>query len=151
MVSDMHLQLVAIVLRRGAALDRASGVLTLLGLVAGLAPLFGITVDPFFSVVAVVMLVLGIAEKYWAQRVAIDAELFSVLAVRTKDFEDAVSQLDAALHQLGLAPAVATPRSLADRSRAALRLLRLQTVFLGAQCLLAVGACIAASWFSFHA
>lgn len=146
MAYDMHLQLMAIVLRRGAVIDHISSVLTLLALMIGLAPLLGVAINPVVSVAAVVMLILGMAEKYWAQRVAIDEQLFSLLAARAADFDDTVSQLDTALQRLGLAPAAVAPRSLESRSRGALRLLRWQSAFLGAQCLLTVAACIAAPW-----
>lgn len=147
MASEMQLHLVASLLQRGASLDHLSSVLTLLGLLAGIAPVLGLPVAPAVWVLAVVMLILGIAEKYWAQRVAIDAQLFPLLATKEDHFHDAAGQLDTALQELGLAPKTATPRTPIDRSRGALRLLRRQVVCLGAQCFLMVAACIAAPWF----
>lgn len=146
MVSHLHLQLIATLLRRGAAIDHASSALTLLGLVIGLAPTVGVPVSAWGTIAAVLMLVLGGAEKYWAQRVAIDAELFSVLAGRANDVNAAFNELDTALHELGLAP-IDTSQSLRERnalerSRGALRLLRWQGGMLGGQCLVALVACI---------
>lgn len=79
MTSNMHLQLVATLLRRGVALDHMSSVLTLLALLIGLAPILAITIEPLALVTAILIVLLGLAEKYWAQRVAIDVELFNVL------------------------------------------------------------------------
>lgn len=145
MTSNMHLQLVAILLRRGVALDHLSSVLTLLALLIGLAPIFAIAIEPLALLTAILTVLLGLAEKYWAQRVAIDAELFSVLASQVHDYDTKVSDLDKALDELGLAPAPTTPRSLAERSCGALRLLRWQAICLGAQCLLTLTTCITAT------
>lgn len=146
MASEMHLQLLAILLGRGQVLDRASSVLTLLGLLLALAPLLGLPLMPLASSVAIMILILGIFEKYWAQRVAIDAELFDVLATKAENFNHAVSELDTALSELGLAPAVTTSHSLTERSRGALRLLRWQAISLTGQCILMIALCVAAPW-----
>ena len=141
-ISKLHLQLLVTLLRRGVAIDNASSVLTVLALLVGFAPWLAISVNVWATSVAVILLLLGLAEKYWAQRVAIDAELFSLLAQRTDDFDSALSELDHALYGLGLAPAVAA-RSLSERSRGALRLLRWQASFFGVQCVLALLVCTA--------
>ena len=145
MTSNMHLQLVAILLRRGIALDHLSSVLTLLALLIGLAPILAITIEPLALVTAILIVLLGLAEKYWAQRVAIDVELFNVLTRQAHDYETTISNLDRALDELGLAPAPTISRSLSERSRGALRLLRWQAIYLGAQCLLTLTACIIAT------
>ena len=139
-VSKLHLQLLATLLRRGVALDRASSVLTVLALLLGLAACLGLEVNAWVLLVALLLLLLGLAEKYWAQRVAIDAELFELLAQRADDFEVAGRELDTALHALSLAPALVI-RSLGERSRGALALLRWQIGVLAAQSLLVVLLC----------
>ena len=151
MTSDMHLHLVAILLRRGAALDHISSILTLLALLIVLTPILAITIDWLVSLIAILILLLGLAEKYWAQRVAIDTELFSLLAAKAHDFDSKVNELDTALNELGLAPTTTTHRSLAERSRGALRLLRWQALCLGAQCLLTLAACITATGLALYA
>lgn len=151
MTSNMHLQLVAILLRRGIALDHLSSVLTLLALLIGLAPILAIAIEPLALVTAILVVLLGLAEKYWAQRVAIDIELFNVLASQAHDYDTKVSDLDKALNELGLAPAPTIPRSLSERSRGALRLLRWQAIYLGAQCLLTLAACITATVLALYA
>lgn len=142
-VSKLHLQLLATLLRRGVALDRASSVLTVLALLLGLTACLGLEVNAWVLLVVLLLLLLGVIEKYWAQRVAIDAELFELLAQRADDFEVAGRELDTALHALGLAPAVVT-RSLAERSCGALALLRWQIGVLAAQGLLVLLLCGAA-------
>ena len=56
--------------------------------------------------------------------------------------------LDQALHSLGLQPTDAAPRDWLQRSRAALRLLRLQAAWLVAQLLLALVVILATPWLS---
>ncbi|HHX33856.1 MAG TPA: hypothetical protein GX719_01105 [Gammaproteobacteria bacterium] len=91
-------------------------------------------------------MLLGIVEKYWAQRVAIDAELFKVLAAEAQNLEHVVLQLDTALCDLGLATDKAEERSIAQRCQGALGLLRRQIICLGAQITLVVMAAIALAW-----
>lgn len=142
-VSKLHLQLLATLLRRGVAIDRASSVLTVLALLLGSAACLGLEVNAWVLLVALLLLLLGLTEKYWAQRVAIDAELFELFAQRVDDFEIAGRELDTALHALGLAPALVT-RSLGERSRGALALLRWQASLLAVQGLLVLLLCCVA-------
>ena len=153
----MHLTLVISLLRRGAALDQASSLLTLLGLSVALAPLFGLAVNSWLTLAGLLMLLLGIVEKYWAQRVALDADLFSAL-VDTKDIEQALSELDTALQQLGLAPVDNNPalspsvlkRGLLSRNQGAIRLLRWQIISLSGQVILVLVASAAGCWLAFY-
>lgn len=141
-VSKLHLQLLATLLRRDVAIDQASSVLTVLALLIGVVPVLGVTVNAWYLLLALLMLLLGVVEKYWSQRVAIDAELFDVLAQRVNDFEIAGHELDTALYELGLAPVV-TVRSFTERSHGALALLRRQIAVLAAQSVLALLICLA--------
>lgn len=61
MTCEIHLQLMSILLRRGITLDRVSNVLTLVGLLTGLVPLFGFQLYPLVSVAALVILMLAMA------------------------------------------------------------------------------------------
>ncbi|MBB1518584.1 hypothetical protein [Aquipseudomonas guryensis] len=148
MATDMQLQLVASLLRRGRLLDQLSTGLTLLALALGLAPLLSGQVNPASAVLCGLLVLLGLAQKYWAVRVALDAELFAQLAGQPEQLADRTRQLDAALHSLGLQPANSDERPWPERCRGALRLLRLQVAWLAAQILLALAAVLAMPWLS---
>lgn len=148
MATDMQLQLVAGLLRRGRLLDQLSTGLTLLALALGLAPLLSGQVNPANAVFCGLLVLLGLAQKYWAVRVALDGELFAQLAGQPEQLAEHTRQLDAALHSLGLQPANPVELSWVERCRGALRLLRLQVTWLAAQILLALAAVLAMPWLS---
>jgi len=108
----------------GTALTVAAAGLLLAG-IGGRAPEAGIVV-------------LGIAAKYLALRVAFDARLFALAAERAL----ATEPFDAAMTRLGLLAPPKTGRAWADRCRGARRLLRLQAAAVAAQCGLAAAAAI---------
>lgn len=149
MASEMQLQLVACLLRRGRQLERLSDGLTLLALAIGLAPLLGGNPNPASALLCGLLVMLGLAQKYWAVRVALDGELFARLARQPEQLATHTQQLDQALAGLGLQPATAGGRDWDTRSRGALQLLRRQALWLGAQVLLALAAILAMPWFSF--
>ncbi|MWV14793.1 hypothetical protein F3I16_01940 [Pseudomonas sp. L-22-4S-12] len=149
MASELQLQLVASLLRRGRLLDQLSGGLTLLALAIGLAPLLGSTPSSASALLCGLLVMLGLAQKYWAVRVALDGELFARLARQPQQLAAHTQQLDLALTGLGLQPATAGGRDWDARSRGALQLLRRQALWLGAQVLLALAAILAMPWFSF--
>lgn len=148
MATEMQLFTVASLLRRGRAMDRLSSALTLFGLAIGLAPLLGATAQPLSAVFCALLVLLGLIEKYWALRVALDAELFQHLAGDTERLSARTIDLDQALLGLGLQPANKTARSWDERSRGALCLLRLQAFWLLAQLLLAVSLLLGLPWLS---
>lgn len=148
MATEMQLQLVASLLRRGRMLDQLSTGLTLLALVLGLAPLISSPVNPGSALLCGLLVLLGLAQKYWAVRVALDAELFAQLAGQPEELAERTRQLDTALQNLGLQPLNSPERPWADRCRGALRLLRLQVAWLAAQILLALAAVLAMPWLS---
>ncbi|WP_252272352.1 hypothetical protein [Pseudomonas subflava] len=148
MASEMQLTLVAGLLRRGRGLDLLSNALTLLALAYGLAPLLGMPYSATGGVLCGLLVMLGLAQKYWAVRVALDAELFTRLANDAAGLADHTTDLDQALLQLGLQHAKAPPRDWDDRCRGALRLLRLQAAWLITQLLLALAAILAMPWLS---
>lgn len=148
MVTEMQLFTLASLLRRGKALDGLSSAVSLLGLAIGLAPLLGAVAQPLGALFCALLLLLGLVEKYWALRVALDAELFQHLADDAEHLALRTPDLDQALTQLGLQPANLAARSWDERSRGALRLLRLQAFWLLAQLLLAVSMVLGLPWFS---
>ncbi|WP_411383735.1 hypothetical protein ACK3BK_03430 [Pseudomonas sp. L7] len=131
----MNLYLVATLLARGRQLERLSDALTLLAIAYGLAPLLGLHLHPLASVLCILLLILGLAHKYWAIRVALDAELFARLAASPQRADD-TRALDRALFDLNLKAKADDPRDWPTRSQAALALLRRQSLCLGLQLLL---------------
>ncbi|MCY1414602.1 hypothetical protein D9M71_300560 [compost metagenome] len=133
----MNLLVVACLLGRGKQLERLSDGLTLLALAYGLAPLLGAPLPLLASLLCIVLLALGVLHKYWAIRVAVDAELFAHLAA-SHDLAADTQALDRALFELKLKPQAADSRAWPARSQAALALLRRQAVCLGLQLSLAL-------------
>ncbi|WP_372875083.1 hypothetical protein [Pseudomonas sp.] len=148
MATEMQLFTVAGLLRRGKALDGLSSALTLLGLAIGLAPLLGAVAQPLGALFCALLVLLGLLEKYWALRVALDAELFQRLANDAERLPLRTLDLDQALVRLGLQPANKAARSWDERSCGALRLLRLQALSLFTQLLLAVAIVLGLPWLS---
>ncbi|WP_338479042.1 hypothetical protein VRB67_24380 [Pseudomonas trivialis] len=145
MPADMELQVVASLLRRGRSLDQLSTGLTLLGVLFGLAQVLMASISPICLLLSLWMVIFGLLQKYWALRVAFDADLFTLLARdigRTAD-------LDQALQALGLQSAKRAGRSWIERRRGALKLLRKQAWLLGAQALLTLGVILASPWLPF--
>lgn len=148
MATEMQLFTVASLLRRGRAMDRFSNALTLFGLAIGLAPLLGAPALALGAVFSALLVLLGLIEKYWALRVALDADLFQHLAGDAERLAARTIELDQVLLGLGLQPAGKAARSWDERSRGALRLLRLQALALLAQVLLAVIIVLGLPWLS---
>lgn len=134
----MNLYVIASLLRRGAQLERWADVISLLALAYGLAPLVGTALHPLAMLACIVLLGLGLLHKYWAIRVALDADLFARLAAST-DLPAETRALDHALAELRLKPTADDSRDWPARSQGALALLRRQAVCLGLQVLLALG------------
>lgn len=131
----MNLRLVASLLARGRQLERLSDGMTLLAIACSLAPLFGVALASPAYALCVALLVIGLAHKYWAIRVALDAELFTHLAA-SSDLPADTQALDRALHELRLKPSASDSRQWPARSQAALALLRRQALCLAVQVLL---------------
>ena len=145
MPADMQLQVVASLLRRGRSLDQLSTGLTLLGVLFGLAQLLMVSITPICLLLSLWMIILGLLQKYWALRVAFDADLFALMA---KDIER-TGELDQSLQTLGLQPANRASRHWTERQRGALKLLRKQAYLLGAQVLLTLAVILASPWLPF--
>lgn len=143
-----ELLLVAALLRRGRSLDHLSTALSLLALACGLAPLLGAAASPALAPVCALLLLTGLAEKYWALRVALDAELFQRLAQAGEQLGAQTQALDQALQRLGLLQERQPQRSWESRCKGALVLLRRQSLCLLLQLSVALFAILAAFYFS---
>nr|NYU03233.1 hypothetical protein [Pseudomonas sp. SbOxS1] len=146
---DMQLQATASLLRRGDSLDRLSSGLTLLGALLGLSQ-YVIPGPGWWGLVCSSgLLVLGLWQKYWALRVAFDADLFRHLANPAEELPQHTQALDQALAALGLQPADRGGRPWSERIAGALKLLRRQALLVAAQLLLTLVFILAGPWLTF--
>ncbi|XVN14328.1 hypothetical protein QZH47_25200 [Pseudomonas corrugata] len=148
MSSDMQLHAVASLLRRGHSLDQFSTGLTLLAALLGLGQWLVGSVDPWLLLFSITLFSLGVLQKYWALRVAFDADLFQRVADGIQPLAERTQALDQALSTLGLQPARGG-RPWSERSHGALRLLRRQSLLLAAQIVLTLGFILASPWLAF--
>lgn len=153
MNTELSLTVIASLLRRGRSLDNLSSGLTLLSLALGLTQLWAATPSLVLLATVVLLLLSGLIEKYYALRVAFDADLFQALADDSRPLADKTQALDQALASLGLQPADKAGRSWALRSQGALKLLRQQVLFVALQVVLLLGVLLIFPWLqpaSFH-
>lgn len=146
MNADLQLHIIASLLRRGRTLDSLSTGLTLLSIALGLSQLWLPPSGLLMSWV-VLLVVLGVGEKYYAVRVAFDAELFQKLADDPANLTRNTRALDQALEALSLQPADKAGRAWPLRSQGALKLLRQQVLLLALQIMLLLGALLIFPWF----
>jgi hypothetical protein len=132
------LLLVAALLRRGRSLDHLSSALSLVAVVFGLAPWLGVQASLGLALICTSLLIAGLAAKYWALRVALDAELFQRLAEAGEQLEQQTYALDQALQNLGLHNAPQNERAWSHRCQGALVLLRKQALCLLLQVVIVV-------------
>lgn len=149
MSHEMQLHVVASLLRRGKALDNLSTGVTVVCLGFGLIQLLITGTTPFLLILATAGTVLGLIEKYYAFRVAFDADLFHIVASDPQWPTDRTAALDDALNKLGLQPLDKAGRPWALRSQGALRLLRQQVLFLAVQLLVLLSTIAIFPWLSF--
>lgn len=149
MSSDTALALTASLLRRGRQVERLSDVISLLALAYGLAPLVGAPAHLPGTLLCAGLLVAGLMQKFWALRVALDAELFDHLAAQPERLAARTQALDHALFALGLKPTQADDRDGQARSLAALGLLRRQMLCFAVQVLLALAGLLLLPWLPF--
>lgn len=135
------LEVVTALLRQGRTIDHLSRLLTVAALVMLIGAIaFGVASKPLMAALAFAVLA-GAAETYFAFRVGFDADLFDRL--REPARLD-LAALDAALMQLGLAPASKSGRPLDQRIAGAQRLLYKQGLALVIQmAVLLCGAAVA--------
>src|SRR5690606_34055389 len=91
-----------------------------------------------FRSICAALLIVGVAEKYWALRVALDAELFQRLAEAGEQLDSQTRALDQALQHLGLQNAQHSGRAWNQRCQGALSLLRRQALCLLLQIVIVV-------------
>ncbi len=149
MATDLSLEVVASLLRRGRALDQLSTGITLLGLLFGLVQLLLATISPLCLILSAWMVLLGLLQKYWALRVAFDADLFQRMANETEQLTQCTQAMDRALQSLNLQKTDRPARSWAERSRGALKLLRRQVQLLAVQVLPPLAVILASPWLPF--
>lgn len=128
-MSEFSASVCASLLRQGRTLERASRLLGMAGLLAGGAQALSGPPHVPFGLLCLGVFLLWLAQLYWALRVALDAELFALLACH----DTPLPALDAALRDLRLKPSGRDDRPLAARGQGALRLLRRQALLLAAQ------------------
>jgi hypothetical protein len=145
----MQLHVTASLLRRGSSLDRLSSGLTLLGALLGLSQSLLDSQGFWIATCSCGLLLLGLGQKYWALRVAFDADLFQRLAERADNLAEQTLLLDKALATLNLQPAEQGGRPWSDRIAGALKLLRRQALLVAAQVLLTLFFILAAPWLNF--
>lgn len=150
MPTSGSLYLCAVLLRRGRLLDLLSTALSLIALVLGLAPLLGFPTSATQAMFYAAVITFGMLEKYLAARVEVDAELFIHMSQHIEQLTERTAELDQALEDLGLQQSTATPRTWADRSKGALRLLRNQGLCLIVQCTLVLLAIVSLPWLHTH-
>ncbi|MBF2953148.1 hypothetical protein HKT30_37395, partial [Pseudomonas aeruginosa] len=102
---EHSLALVAALLRRGREIDRLSAALTLLAIGLGLYQAVQGIGWRYFAAAMLAIAMLGLWQKYWALRVALDAELFERFSRAGDRLEAQTQDLDRALADLGLARA----------------------------------------------
>lgn len=146
---DMELHVTASLLRQGRSLDQLSTGLTLMGVLFGLAQLLMTSIIPLCLILSTGLIILGLLQKYWALRVAFDADLFALVARNAEPLPERTRSLDLALQNLGLQSATRAGRPWAERQRGALKLLRKQAILLAAQVLLTLAALLASPWLPF--
>lgn len=143
---EMQLQVTASLLRRGSSLDHLSTGLALLGALLGLSQYVMTNTGGWGLIGGSSLLMLGLWQKYWAIRVAFDADLFEHLAASTHDLGENTQSLDNALTALNLQPADRGGRAWNERITGARKLLRRQALLVAAQSLAALGLILASPW-----
>ncbi|MFV3304969.1 hypothetical protein ACNFBT_06785 [Pseudomonas sp. NY15181] len=135
---DPGLILVASLLRRGSSLNGLSSALTVLALALGFYGVLMASASLAFSLSMALLVLLGLAQKFYAMRVALDADLFQAMANAGDALPERTKQLDDALTTYAGVPAEKAGRPWAERSRGALALLRRQALLCAAQWLVAL-------------
>ncbi len=127
--------IVASYLRQGRALDWISRGLTLLAAGAILIGTYASAPLPVTGL-AVLAVLFGLVQGYFAFRAGFDAEIFRHLAESTFS----ITSFDGAMKRMGLFAADRTARPMSERGRGAMGLVRGQAIFLALQivCLLAL-------------
>ncbi|MDF3865003.1 hypothetical protein P3W53_11045 [Pseudomonas denitrificans (nom. rej.)] len=135
---DPALILVASLLRRGSSLNGLSSALTVLALALGFYGVLMASATLAFSLSMALLVLLGLVQKFYAMRVALDADLFEAMANAGEALQEKTRQLDEALATYAGVPADKAGRPWSERSRGALVLLRRQVQLCAVQWLVAL-------------
>ncbi|WP_207885811.1 hypothetical protein [Pseudomonas sp. 30_B] len=135
---DPGLTLVASLLRRGSSLNGLSSALTVLALALGFYGVLMASATLAFSLSMALLVLLGLVQKFYAMRVALDADLFEAMANAGDALPEKTRQLDDALAIYAGVPADKAGRPWSERSRGALALLRRQVLLCAVQWLVAL-------------
>jgi len=135
---DPGLILVASLLRRGSSLNGLSSALTVLALALGFYGVLMASATLAFSLSMALLVLLGLVQKFYAMRVALDADLFDAMASAGEALPEKTRQLDGALATYVGVAADKAGRPWSERSRGALALLRRQALLCAAQWLFAL-------------
>lgn len=135
---DPGLILVASLLRRGSSLNGLSSALTVLALALGFYGVLMASATLAFSLSMALLVLLGLVQKFYAMRVALDADLFEAMANAGEALAEKTRQLDDALATYAGVPTDKAGRSWSERSRGALKLLRRQVMLCAVQWLVAL-------------
>lgn len=138
MSGDPGLTLVASLLRRGSSLNGLSSALTVLALALGFYGVLMASATLAFSLSMALLVLLGLVQKFYAMRVALDADLFEAMANAGDALPEKTRQLDDALAIYAGVPADKAGRPWSERSRGALALLRRQVLLCAVQWLVAL-------------
>ncbi|MBF4256830.1 hypothetical protein EAY24_22390 [Vibrio anguillarum] len=130
-------------LKRGAELDQLSLCVTALGILM-LILQSALMITPWQLGLLFILLLVGLAQKMYALRVSLDADLFAQLAVlwqqqgvaTAQDAESILRELDCELVALGLIKTLQQTRALQSRCQGALRLLKRQFLCVALQLLM---------------
>ncbi len=146
---DMQLQVTASLLRRGDLLDRLSNGLTLLGALFGLSQ--SLLADQGFwsATCSCGLLLLGLGQKYWALRVAFDADLFQRLAEQAENLPEHTLSTGSSPDNVESAARRAWRAPWSERITGALKLLHRQALLVAAQVLLTLFFILAGPWLNF--
>lgn len=140
----MTLSVTARLLRQGARVDAFSCGLSLLAFAAGW---FALGLGEWLRLsIVLAVIVLGLAQRYFALRVAFDAELFAALEHDPKLDAKRMREFDQAMQSLELLPPDKGGRPWVERCRGALKLLNRQISIAVLQLVVALAGIIAAAW-----
>jgi hypothetical protein len=143
MNTPLQLRTMAALLRQAVPLDRLSLVLLAVALLLGARYA---NVDTSLAAMLCLLSVLaGVVQRYWAARVGLDAALLDAVLAEV-ELDQAGSDLDAALHRLGLLRRLPPPRDWHARWRGMRGLVLLQIASLALQLLALLAAPLAAQF-----
>lgn len=141
MSTPLQLRTMAALLRQAAPLDRLS--LALLAVALLLGAWYAYVGAALAAMLCLLSALAGVVQHYWAARAGLDAALLDAVLAET-DLDQAGSDLDAALHRLGLLRRLPPPRDWQARWRGMRGLLLRQLASLALQLLAVLAALIVA-------